>query len=254
MSVKKTTLYELDHMLLDIRIQYPPSFRGNVRPWLSVCLEHQSGAILSWLLNAHHPTQTTLAFLLYEAFSSSEERPNGRIPHNLCIVTDLELALQTQQVIQLIGVSGRSGDAQHDTKRRSERFLSFIQAHLIAMVAGKSEADRGSASSDESVELTLDKLEALFQVLLYEYHSTPLDDTGRTRLSSWQECTSLRSVTPDILALLLQQTRQRTVMKHGIFYKGRRYWHPSLASLVGKKLKSVWMNETWCHRPLRLSL
>ena len=90
--------------------------------------------------------------------------------------------------------------------------------------------------SSESARLTFETLKAFCRAF-HEYHTTTLDDTGRTRLSFWQEISSMRSFDPSILALLLRQTQQRTVMKGGICYKGRRYWHPSLASLVGEKVE-----------------
>ncbi len=239
MSDEKTTFYELDRMLLDVRVKDPVSPQEMVRPWLSVCVEHHSRAVVAWLVSTQNTPQQAFARLLHEAFSSSEDRPIGGIPQTLCIITDLKLSAQIQHVLHSMKVSIWSRGAQPTIKGKAERFLSFIQARLlIVQEAGKSATGSSSASSDdEDAELTYDALKAFLQVLLRDYNSTPLDDTGRTRLSTLQEDTSMRSADPDVLALLLQETRQRRVMKRGILYHGETYWHSALASLLGKEVE-----------------
>ena len=239
MTDDKATFYDIDRMLLDVVINDPFSLQKGVRPWLSVCVEHSSSAVVAWILSTENTPQQAFARLLHEAFSSSEERPIEGIPQSLCVITDLTLSARIQHVLHSMKVSICSRRVQPSIKGRAEHFLSFIQTRLlIAQEAGKSATGSSYASSDEEdAELTYDALKAFLQVLLRNYNSTPLDETGRTCLSTLQEDTSMRSADAAVLALLLQETQKRRVMKRGILYHGESYWHPALASLPGKEVE-----------------
>lgn len=228
MSYCIQSVYELAHMRLDIHLEQWMPPQKEEMPWLSVCYEPNSGVVLSHSLSISLPNQKTGALLLYEAFSSSENQPLGGVPYAIRVDTPHELALQTQHVLGLMDVAVHLPTSHRNIDCRVERFFSLIQTHFAAIGTGSHDVSSASA------ELTLETLQALFEAFLHEYHSTVLDHAGHTRLSFWQECVPRCPVEPTLLARLVQQIDRRRVTKQGISYQGRTYWHPFLASLLGK--------------------
>jgi hypothetical protein len=83
-------------------------------------------------------------------------------------------------------------------------------------------------------ELTLAELDQRFQGFIERYHQEIHSETGLSPLQFWQEHVAQRPVEERLLDVLLQEAAQRRVLKEGIKYGGRVYWHADLATIVGE--------------------
>ncbi len=85
-------------------------------------------------------------------------------------------------------------------------------------------------------ELTLTEVDHRFRVFIEHYHQEVHSSIGSTPLQFWQEHVAHRPVDERLLDVLLKEASLRRVLKEGIKYGGRVYWHANLATLVGEDI------------------
>jgi hypothetical protein len=83
-------------------------------------------------------------------------------------------------------------------------------------------------------ELSLSELDHCFRTFVERYHQEVHSSTGQTPLQFWQEHATQVPVNERLLEVFLKEATHRRVLKEGIKYLGRIYWHADLATLVGE--------------------
>ena len=82
----------------------------------------------------------------------------------------------------------------------------------------------------------MDELVAEFWKFIEQYHTEVHSETGETPLQYWKDHCLALTVDPRRLDVLLMEPCKRRVIKEGIKYDGRIYWHMALAPLVSENV------------------
>jgi hypothetical protein len=85
-------------------------------------------------------------------------------------------------------------------------------------------------------KLTLSELVNKFWEFIDKYHNEVHSVTKMTPLAFWAENCHARPVNPRRLDILLKERARRKVIKKGIKYRGRIYWHTALGEVVGESV------------------
>ena len=80
------------------------------------------------------------------------------------------------------------------------------------------------------------ELDQRFCAFIERYHQEVHRATGQTPLQFWREHATQIPVNERLLDVLLKEAAQRRVLKEGIKYINRVYWHTDLATLVGEDI------------------
>ncbi len=115
-----------------------------------------------------------------------------------------------------------------------ERFHETLDTRLWATLPGYVGANVVERNPKAKAELLLSELDQRFRTFIDRYHQEVHSATGQTPLQFWQEHATQIPVNERLLDVLLKEAAQRRVLKEGIKYLGRIYWHADLATLVGE--------------------
>lgn len=115
-----------------------------------------------------------------------------------------------------------------------ERFHETLDTRLWATLPGYVGANVVERNPKAKAELSLSELDQRFRTFVERYHQEVHSTTGQAPLQFWQEHATQIPVNERLLDVLLKEAAQRRVLKEGIKYSGRIYWHAALATLVGE--------------------
>jgi hypothetical protein len=224
--------YIIDATQLDVSIksassanQYEPM---KIRPWLIVCFEPVSKRAIGFCFSEELPNPKGVKAVLYKSFlASSDDSRYAAIPDEIWLDggTD-QLLLDMQHFMQTLHLTLRSTPLSG--RGPIERFFQACKTALCEI-------------SEDTLEHltakgTLSELEERFTQFLLHYHHQVQPSTGLTPLECWQEQCHPSLIDPRLLAPLLPEGGERLVMKDGIHYGERTYWHTDLAAYLGEKV------------------
>lgn len=235
--------YQIDHNLVDVLVidQRSESCRtqsGMVRPWLTLCIDSRSRVVMAAIFSYDRPDRHTVAAAIREAILLSEEKPYGGIPHEIRVDNGYELLSHhvhqlTQELhIMLLPCTPH----QPQQKGIVERFFGTLNTRLWSDQPGYVGSNTVERDPHAKATLTLQELEERFWHFIGQYHQEIHSETHEAPLEYWLTRCYAEPADPRQLDVLLQEPATRKIIKVGIVYEKRVYWHDALAPLVGTRV------------------
>ena len=226
--------YVVDVLALDLLVKHGSPSDQNLpektRIWFTVCMEPVSRRVMGFCFSKSAPNSGNIHTVLYEAFLASDEA-SAALPDEIWFDTDNEqlfanvqhLALTSHLALRSTPPSG---------KGVTERFFNQVQ-----QVCGSEPFELPEGAIERFIaERIMTRLEERFDHFLSFYHHQAHPSTGECPLESWQRQARPSPVDSHLLFPLLHDGGQRRVLKDGIHYQGRAYWHAHLAFSVGQEV------------------
>lgn len=237
-------VWQIDHkaplhvLVRDLRAPAHRTHSGEVRPYLTLVIDSASRLVMAGLFSYDPPDRFMVAAAIRAAMLMSETKPFGGIPDEIWVDNGKDLIAQhVQQLAQGLGATLVPGPP-HQPQIRGivERFHETLDTRLWATLPGYVGANVVERNPHAKAELTLAELDQRFQAFIERYHQEVHSETGCSPLHFWQEHMAQRPVEERLLDVLLHEAARRRVLKEGIKYGGRVYWHTELATLVGEEV------------------
>lgn len=233
-------IYQIDHNLVDVlvRDQRSRKYRatsGEVRPWLTLVIESSSRVVVATKFSYDRPDRHRVAGVIRSALLA---KPGGK-PDEIWVDNGKDLiSRHVQELTREMGIHLHNC-APHQPQHRGicERFFGTINTRLWAALPGYVNSNTVERNPKARALLTVQELEKKFQEFLAQYHAEPHNELGMTPLAYWNEHCFAQPV-DDIRRLdtLLLEATNRNVIKTGIKYEARQYWHTELATIVGQQV------------------
>jgi putative transposase len=237
-------VWQIDHkaplhvLVRDLRAPSHRTHSGEVRPYLTLVIDSASRLVMAGLFSYDPPDRFMVAAAIRAAMLMSETKPFGGIPDEIWVDNGKDLIAQhVQQLVQGLGATLVPGPP-HQPQIRGivERFHETLDTRLWATLPGYVGANVVERNPHAKAELTLAELDQRFRAFIERYHQEIHSETGFLPLQFWREHMAQRPVEERLLDVLLQEAAQRRVLKEGIKYGGRVYWHTERATLVGEEV------------------
>jgi len=234
-------IYELDHtqvdvLVKDIRPEHLRAKSGETRPWLTLCIDRRSRLVMAAIFSYDRPDRHTVAAAIREAVLVSDEKPYGGVPNEIWVDRGKELlANHIHSFTQELKVILHPCTPHYPQEKGIvERFFGTLNTRLWALQPGYIGSNTQERSPHAKAELTIAELEARFKAFIEVYHHEVHSQTKYSPLAYWQEYCWAERVDVRTLDRLLKEAKGRMVLKSGIKYEGRMYWHTELAAVVRK--------------------
>ena len=234
-------VYQIDHTQIDVLVKdlRSPKFQtptGEIRPWLTLCIDSQSRLVMAARFGYDRPDRFVVAAAIRDALLVSETKSYGGLPNEIWVDNGKELvARHVQQLTRELGIMLEPclpGQPQH--KGIVERFFETLNTRLWSRLPGFVNSNVVERNPNAKAALTLPELVTEFWTFIETYHQEVHSETGSTPLQYWSENCFAEKVDPRLLDTLLKEPENRRVIKEGVKYAGRVYWHAALARLVGE--------------------
>ncbi len=236
--------YQIDHTPVDVLVkdQRSEPYRtksGEVRPWLTTCIDSRSRLLMAAVFVYDHPDRYTVAAAIREAVLTSEQKLYGGKPHEIWVDNGLELlshhVYQLTQALQIDLHPCKPHRPQE--KGIVERFFGTLNTRLWADQPGYVASNTEERNPHVKATLTLAELEERFWDFIHQYHQEVHSQTQETPLEYWEQHCYAEPANPRDLDVLLKEPDDRVVAKDGIHYRNRIYWHSIVSDLVGKHVE-----------------
>jgi transposase InsO family protein len=235
-------VWQIDHkaplhlLVRDLRASSHRTLSGEVRPYLTLVIDSASRLVMAGLFSYDPPDRFLVAAALRAAMLMSEAKPFGGVPDEIWVDNGKDLiADHVRQLVQGLGSTLFPGPPHYPELRGIvERLHETLDSRLWATLPGYVGANVVERNPKARAQLSLSELDQRFRTFINGYHQEMHRSTGRTPLQFWQEHASPVPVNERLLDMLLKEAAQRRVLKEGIKYGGRVYWHPDLATLVSE--------------------
>jgi putative transposase len=237
-------VWQIDHkaplhvLVRDLRTPSHRTLSGEVRPYLTLVIDSASRLVMAGRFSYDPSDRFMVAAAIRDAMLMNETKPFGGVPDEIWVDNGKDLIAQhVQQLVQGLGATLVPGPP-HQPQIRGivERFHETLDTCLWATLPGYVGANVVERNPHAKAELTLAELDLRFRVFIERYHQEVHSETGFSPLQFWQEHVAQRPVDERLLDVLLQEAARRRVLKEGIKYGGRVYWHADLATLVGEEV------------------
>ena len=235
-------VFQIDHTLVDVlvrdlRTEKYRAQSGEIRPWLTLCIESQSRTVVGAVFGYDHPDRHTVAAVIRDSLLPSERKPGG-IPSEIWVDNGKELlrVMWSNSCGRWESRCKLCAPHQPQLKGRVERIFGTLNTRLWATLPGYVSSNTVERNPSARAELTLVELETRFREFIQQYHHEPHSETGQAPIDYWNENVFAMPADPRQLDILLMEPETRKVIKTGISYKGRTYWHVELAALVGENV------------------
>jgi putative transposase len=223
-------------LVRDLRAPSHRSLSGEIRPYLTLVIDSASRLVMAGLFSYDPPDRFMVAAAIRAAMQTSERKPFGGVPDEIWVDNGKDLiAAHVHQLVQGLGSALLPGPPHYPELRGIvERFHETLDTRLWATLPGYVGANVVERNPKAGAELSLSELDQRFRTFIERYHQEIHSATGQTPLQFWQEHTTQIPVNERLLDLLLKEAAPRRVLKEGIKYLGRIYWHADLATLVSE--------------------
>ncbi len=197
-------------------------------------IDSASRLVMAGLFSYDPPDRFLVAAAIREALLTTEQKPFGGVPDEIWVDNGKDLiADHVRQLVQGLGSTLFPGPPHYPELRGIvERFHETLDTRLWATLPGYVGANVVERNPKARAELSLSELDHCFHIFIKRYHQEVHTSLGQTPLQFWLEHASPVPVNERLLDVLLKEAAPRRVLKQGIKYSGRVYWHPGLATLV----------------------
>ncbi len=230
--------YQIDHTQVDVLVKDKRKHKtksGEIRPWLTTCIDSRSRLLMSAIFGYDRPDRHTVAAVIRDAVLTSEQKPYGGIPHEIWVDHGKELlSNHVYQLTEELHIQLQACEPhQPQQKGIVERFFGTLNTRLWSRQPGYVNSNTVKRDPNAKAELTLMDLEERFWIFIAWYHQETHSQTDETPLAYWTAHCYAESADPRLLDVLLMEREERRVFKDGIHYRDRFYWHPDLPPLIG---------------------
>jgi putative transposase len=238
-------IYMIDHTPVDVVVKdlRGPKYRtqsGEVRPWLTTCVDSRSRLLMAAVFGYDHPDRYTVAAAIRNAVLTSEDKLYGGIPHEIWVDNGKELVSHhVSQLTEALHIVLHPCRPHHPQERAiAERFFGTLNTRLWADQPGYVASNTQERNPRAKAELTLAELEERFWNFIHnEYHQEAHSETKETPPGYWMLHCYAEPANAAELDVLLMEPKKRVILKDGIYYRGRLYWHPILPAYVGEQVE-----------------
>jgi putative transposase len=235
-------VWQIDHkaplhvLVRDLRAPSHRSTSGEVRPYLTLVIDSASRLVMAGLFSYDPPDRFMVATAIRTGMLTTEHKPFGGVPDEIWVDNGKDLiADHVHQLAAGLGSTLLPGPPHYPELRGIvERLHETLDTRLWATLPGYVGANVVERNPKARAELSLSELDQRFRTFIERYHQEVHSATGQTPLQFWQEHATQIQVNERLLDVLLKEAAQRRVLKEGIKYGGRIYWHADLATLVGE--------------------
>ncbi len=235
-------VWQIDHkaplhvLVRDLRMPSHRAFSGEIRPYLTLVIDSASRLVMAGIFSYDPPDRFLVAAAIRAAMLLTEHKPFGGVPDEIWVDNGKDLiADHVQQLVQGLGSMLLPGPPHYPELRGIvERFHETLDTRLWSTLPGYVGASVVERNPKAKAELSLSELDQRFRTFIDHYHQEAHSATGQTPLQFWLEHATQIPVNERLLDVLLKEAAQRRVLKEGIKYLGRIYWHADLATLVGE--------------------
>ena len=232
--------FEMDHHRVDVllRDMRQPKYRaanGEVRPWLTVVIDSASCRVIAYKFSYDPPDRHTDASVIR---SSLIAQPGG-IPDAILVDNGKDLvSSHVAQLVKALDIEFHICDPHQPQQRPVvERFFGTVRTRLWSTLPGYVSYNTAERNPSAKAELTLCELESKFQSFLDIYHDEVHESLSMSPNDYWdQNCHALPVMDIRLLDVLLLESVVRKVLKVGIKFGGRKYWHAELAKIVSQEV------------------
>ena len=235
-------ILEIDHTQIDVlakdmRPEKYQSKSGEIRPWLTLALERRSRLIMAAIFSYDRPDQYTVAAAIREAILTSDDKPYGGIPDIILVDNGKELlSHHIQHITQGLHIILRPCIRhQPQQKGKVERMFGTLNTRVWSDQPGYVDSNVQKRNPHARAELTIAQLEEKLRAFIAQYNNEVHSQLkGHTPLEYWNERCFAEPIDERDLDPLLKKSKLCKVIKPGIKYRGRLYWHRALGGYVGK--------------------
>lgn len=237
-------ILEIDHTQIDVlakdmRSKKYRSKSEEIRPWLTLALERRSRLIMAAIFSYDRPDQYTVAAAIREAILVSDDKPYGGVPDIILVDNGKELlSHHIQHITQGLHILLRPCIRhQPQQKGKVERMFGTLNTRVWSDQPGYIDSNVQKRNPHARAELTIAQLEEKLRAFIVQYNNEVHSQLkGRTPLEYWHERCFAEPIDERDLDPLLMKSKQCKVIKPGIKYRGRLYWHRALGGYVGKQV------------------
>jgi putative transposase len=237
-------VWQIDHkapvhvLVRDLRAPSHRAASGEVRPYLTLVIDSASRLVMAGLFSYDPPDRFMVAAAIRTGMLTTEHKLFGGVPDEIWVDNGKDLiADHVQQLAAGLGSTLSPGPPHYPELRGIvERFHETLDTRLWATLPGYVGANVVERNPKAKAELSLSELDQRFRTFVERYHQEVHSTTGQAPLQFWQEHATQIPVNERLLDVLLKEAAQRRVLKEGIKYSGRIYWHADLATLVGEDI------------------
>jgi putative transposase len=230
--------YQIDHTQVDVLVKDKREHKkksGEIRPWLTTCIDSRSRLLMSALFGYDRPDRHTVAAVIRDAVLTSEQKPYGGLPHEIWVDHGKELlSNHVYQLTEELNIQLQACEPhQPQQKGIVERFFGTLNTRLWSRQSGYVNSNTVKRDPNAKAELSLLDLEERFWAFIVQYHQETHSQTQESPLAYWTTHCYAEPADPRFLDVLLMERNERRVFKDGIHYRDRFYWHPDLPPLIG---------------------
>ncbi|MDQ2904228.1 MAG: Mu transposase C-terminal domain-containing protein [Chloroflexota bacterium] len=235
-------VWQIDHkaplhvLIRDLRVPSHRTKSGEVRPYLTLVIDSASRLVMAGLFSYDPPDRFQVAAAIRAGILTTQDKPFGGVPDEIWVDNGKDLI--AEHVLQLAAGLGSTllpGPPHYPELRGIvERFHETLDTRLWSTLPGYVGANVVERNPQAKAELSLSELDQRFRAFIERYHQEVHSVTGQTPIQFWQEHATQIPVNERLLDVLLKEAAQRRVLKEGIKYMSRVYWHADLATLVGE--------------------
>jgi putative transposase len=236
-------VYQIDHTPVDVLVKdlRSESYRtksGEVRPWLTLCIDSRSRIVMAAIFGYDRPDRYAVAAAIRDAVLISDTKRHGGTPHEIWVDNGHELlSHHVHQLTQALHVVLHPCKPHRPQEKGIvERFFATLNTRLWADQPGYVASNTQERNPHAQAGLTLSQLEDLFWHFIRQYHQEVHSETQETPLDYWDAHCYAEPADPRDVDMLLKEPTTRVVAKDGISYRKRIYWHTTLPDLVGKQV------------------
>lgn len=226
----------VDLLIKDMRDAKYRAISGETRPWLTTVMESSSRSVLSSVFGYDQPDQFVVASAIRQAILHDEMKEMGGIPSEIWVDNGKDfVSHHVRELTRELGITlNILPPHQPQKKGIIERFFRVLNTRLWCTLPGYVGSNVVERNPSAKASLNLHELVQVYWQFVEKYHNETHSELGKSPLDYWRDNCFAPSIDPRRLDVLLQVKDKRRVIKTGIKYGGREYWHQNLALLVGQ--------------------
>jgi putative transposase len=236
---REGVIYQIDHcridlLVIDMRQARDRKNSGEIRCWLTVVMDSLSRYVIAFKLSYEEPNRHTVASAIRLALISMP----GGVPKEIWV--DHGKDFESNHVYQLTKEMDIAlhfcPPHQPQIKGIIERFFGTLNTRLWSSMRGYVSSNTTLRNPTAKASLTISQIEQKLTEFLEMYHQEVHSETKMSPAEYWAtHCLAMPADERRLDVLLLEPTR-RKVIKQGIKFDNRVYWHADLAQIVGEEV------------------